>query len=68
VAAYLVYIASPLPALKQHILKNKISRHITNNDMCTILILDFNKEKHQLPEDDKQCAVETCRSLLSISV
>jgi hypothetical protein len=41
---------------------------LTNNDMCMILIHDFNKEQHELPEDDKQCAIETCRSLLSVLV
>jgi hypothetical protein len=35
---------------------------LTNNDMCTILIRDFS----ELPEDDKQCAIETCRSLLIV--
>jgi hypothetical protein len=33
--------------------------------MFTILIRDFSKEQHERPEDDKQCAIETCRSLLS---
>jgi hypothetical protein len=57
-----------LPALKQHINKYTIYCHITNNDMCTILIRDFSKEQHVLPEDDKQRAIETCRSLLSVLV
>jgi hypothetical protein len=26
------------------------------------------KEQNKLPEDDKQCAIETCRSLLSVLV
>jgi hypothetical protein len=38
------------------------------NDMCTILIRDFSKEQHELPEDDKHCAIETCKSILSVSV
>jgi hypothetical protein len=38
------------------------------NDMCTILIRDFNKERRELPDDDKQCAIETCRILLSVLV
>jgi hypothetical protein len=33
-----------------------------------ILIRDFRKEQHELPENDKQCAIETCRSLLSVLV
>jgi hypothetical protein len=61
-------MASPLPALKQHIRKYKICCHITNNDTCTILIRDFSKEQYELPEDDKQCAIETRRSLLSVLV
>jgi recombinational DNA repair protein RecR len=61
-------IASPLPALKQSTHKYKICCHITNNDTCTILIRDFNKEQHELPEDDKQCAIETCRRILSVLV
>jgi hypothetical protein len=40
---------------------------LTNN-MCTILSHDFSKEQHELPEDEKQCATETCRSLLSVLV
>jgi hypothetical protein len=36
--------------------------------MFTILICDFSKEQHELPEDDKQCAIETCKSLLSVLV
>jgi hypothetical protein len=32
--------------------------------MCTILILDFSKEQRDLPEDDKQCAIETCRRIV----
>jgi hypothetical protein len=31
--------------------------------MCTILIRDFSKVQHELPEDDKQRAIETCRLL-----
>jgi hypothetical protein len=41
---------------------------LTNNDMCTILIRDFSKEQHELPEYDKQCTIATCRSLLSVLV
>jgi hypothetical protein len=41
---------------------------LTNNDICTILIRDFSKEQHELPENDKQGAIETCRSLLSVLV
>jgi hypothetical protein len=37
-------------------------------DVAAILIRDFSKEQHELPEDDKQCAIETCRSLLSVLV
>jgi hypothetical protein len=40
----------------------------TNNDTCTILICDFSKEQHELPEDDKHCAIETRRSLLNVLV
>jgi hypothetical protein len=54
--------------MKQRIRKYKICCHITSNDTCTILIHDFNKEQHELPEDDKQYAIETCRSLLSVLV
>jgi hypothetical protein len=32
----------------------------------SILIRDFSKEHHELPEDDKQCAMETCRRLLNV--
>jgi hypothetical protein len=39
-----------------------------NNDTCTILIHYFSKEQHELPEDGKQCAIETRRSLLSVLV
>jgi hypothetical protein len=36
--------------------------------MCTILIHDFSKEQHELPEYDKQCAIETYRNILSVLV
>jgi hypothetical protein len=39
-----------------------------NNDTCTICIRDFSKEQYELPEDDKQYAIETCRSLLIVLV
>jgi hypothetical protein len=41
---------------------------LTNNDMCTILIRDSIKKQHELPEDDKKCATESSRSLLSVLV
>jgi hypothetical protein len=37
-----------------------------NNDTCTISIRDFSKEQHDLPEDDKQYAIEKFRSLLGV--
>jgi hypothetical protein len=36
--------------------------------VCKIVICDFSKEQSELPEDDKQCAIETCRSFLSVLV
>jgi hypothetical protein len=51
-------IASPLPA----------ATSLINNDTCIVLICDFSKEQYELPEDDKQWAIETCRSLLSVLV
>jgi hypothetical protein len=62
------WLASPLPAQKQRIRKYKICCHLTNNDTIIILIRDFSKEQHELPEDDKRYAIETCRSLLSVLV
>jgi hypothetical protein len=49
-------------------IQDMICCHITNNETFTILIRDFSKEQHELPEDDKQYAIETCRSLLSVLV
>jgi hypothetical protein len=60
--------SSVSPALKQSIRKYKICCHTTSNDTCTILIRYFSKEQHELPEYDKECAIETCRSLLSVLV
>jgi hypothetical protein len=61
--------ASPLPALKQRTHNTRYAAtSLTNNDTCTILISDFSKEQHELPEDDKQCAIETCRNILSVLV
>jgi hypothetical protein len=34
----------------------------------TILICDFSEEQYELPEDDMQCAIKTCRSILSVLV
>jgi hypothetical protein len=39
-----------------------------NNDMFTILIGDFSKERYEIPEEDKHCGIETCRSILSVLV
>jgi hypothetical protein len=67
-------IASPLHALSTVHWNNAYTNiryaatSLTNNDTCTILICDFSKEQYELPEDDKQCAIETCRSLLSVLV
>jgi hypothetical protein len=32
------------------------------------IIRDLSNEQHKLPEDDKQCAIENCRGLLSVLV
>jgi hypothetical protein len=36
--------------------------------LLKILICDFSKEQYELPEDDMQRAIETCRSILSVLV
>jgi hypothetical protein len=36
--------------------------HITHhNEILIILISDFSQEIYVLPDDDMQCAIETCR-------
>jgi hypothetical protein len=37
-----------------------------NNGIFIILTRDFNKELYMLPDDDMQCAMETCRSSESV--
>jgi hypothetical protein len=47
------------------------NEEVTNKQNLTtpmILICYFSKEQYELPEDDKQYAIETCRSLLSVLV
>jgi hypothetical protein len=39
-----------------------------SNDTFTILIDDVSKERYELPENDMQCAIETCRRILSVLV
>jgi hypothetical protein len=41
--------------------------HITHhNEIFIILNSDFSQEIHVLPDDDVQCAIETCRSNESV--
>jgi hypothetical protein len=69
--AYHIHEARAIPCLSHELklyIYHYICCHITSNDTCIILIRDFSKEQHELPEDDKQCAIETCRSLLGVLV
>jgi hypothetical protein len=49
--------------------KYTICCHIThNNGIFIILICDFSQELYMLPDDDMQCAIETCRGSESVLV
>jgi hypothetical protein len=37
-----------------------------HNEISIILISDFSQEIYVLPDDDMQCAIETCRSSESV--
>jgi len=63
--------ASPRTSLhwKKRTHKYMIFCHIAhNNEIFIILIRDFSKEQHVLPEDNMRYAIETCRSILSVLV
>jgi hypothetical protein len=52
---------------KQRTHKCMIRCHITHhNEIFTILISDFSQEIYVLPNDDMQCAIETCRNSESV--
>jgi len=58
-----------LPALETTHTQYMTCCHIVhNNEIFIILIRDFSKEQEVLPEDDMRCAIETCRSSLSVLV
>jgi hypothetical protein len=62
-------IASPHTSVhhKQHTHNYIICCHNThNNGIFIILTRDFSQELHMLPDDDMQCAIETCRSSESV--
>jgi hypothetical protein len=45
----------------------KWTAHITHhNEIFIILISDFSQEIYVPPDDDRQCAIETCRSSESV--
>jgi len=54
---------------KQRTHKYMICCHIAhNNEIFIILTHDFSKEQYLLPEDDMRCAIEICRSSVSVLV
>ena len=64
-----VVAASPQTSLhqKQRTHKYMICCHNThNNGIFIILTRDFSSELYVLPDDDMQCAIETCRSSESV--
>ena len=56
----------PCVASVYSIIMSVVAAITHNNGMFIILTRDFSQELYALPDDDMQCAIETCRSSESV--